>query len=87
MLRQLLTMLAVLSGLAAAPAAAEVRAAEVQAQVADAADIVVTAERAAVVAQQLVRAPALDTGDEYAAPKRAFVASSAVRIKVDRARE
>ena len=87
MLRQLLTMLAVLSGLAAAPAAAEVRAAEVQAQVADAADIVVTAERTAVVAQQLVHTPALDTADEYADPKRALAAPSAVRIKADRARE
>lgn len=87
MLRQLLTMLAVLSGLAAAPAAAEVRAAEPRTQVAGAAEIAVCADCAAAIGLPLDTAPAALRISVESRRLPAVTSVRAVLVKVDRARE
>lgn len=87
MFRQLLTILAVLSGLAAFPAAAELRTAEPRAQLANSVDLVVTAERAAVVALRLRMVPKrhVRTGMVFRVQDAAILPT--VYVGIDRARE
>ena len=85
MLRRLLTLFALLSGLAATPAGAEARANISDTQVQAASEIVVIAEA------RIVRAPIAERSEPASQTRpiatTTAVLAPAVRLKVDRARE